>query len=404
MQYTYTALTDNGTETSGTLEAGSAEEAREIIASRGYIPREVKAGAGSESGGLHDLRVRLTKVKPQELILFTKQFRTMYRAGISVMEMFKTMEHQTENRKLRSVIVEMAGMVQEGSSLYEAFAAHPNVFSPLYCSMVQAGETSGSLPEVMERLVYLLEHEQKVRNDIRSALQYPIIVVIALGIAFFVLLTFVIPKFVDIFKSAGIDLPLPTVIALGLYNFLAAYWYLIILGLIGLIIGAAWFFRRPYGRFLLHAFLLRVPILGPVFKKSAMSRFASIMAILQSSGVSVLDSLDVLSRTIGNAAISSQFDRIKEQLKEGRGISGPLKNARYFTPMVVDMVAIGEEAGNLDEMLREVASHYDDEVEYAVGQMTTNLGPILVVGLAAVVGFFALAIFLPMWDLTQMVQ
>jgi type IV pilus assembly protein PilC len=129
----------------------------------------------------------------------------MYRAGISVMEMFKTMEHQTENRKLRSVIVEMAEMVQEGSSLYEAFSAHPNVFSPLYCSMVQAGETSGSLPEVMERLVYLLEHEQKVRNDIRSALQYPIIVVIALGIAFFVLLTFVIPKFVTIFKSAGID-------------------------------------------------------------------------------------------------------------------------------------------------------------------------------------------------------
>jgi type IV pilus assembly protein PilC len=151
-------------------------------------------------------------------------------------------------------------------------------------------------------------------------------------------------------------------------------------------------------------FLLRIPILGPVFAKSAMSRFASIFAILQSSGVSVLDSLDILSATIGNAAISREFDRIKELLKEGKGISGPLGQAKFFTPMVINMVAVGEESGNLEEMLQEVANHYDDEVRYAVSQMSTNLGPILMVGLAAVVGFFALAIFLPMWDLTQMVR
>jgi type IV pilus assembly protein PilC len=147
-----------------------------------------------------------------------------------------------------------------------------------------------------------------------------------------------------------------------------------------------------------------MPILGPVFSKSAMSRFASIFAILQASGVSVLDSLDILSLTIGNSAISKEFDKIKVLLHEGRGISGPLSQARYFTPMVVHMVAIGEESGNLDEMLQEVSNHYDDEVAYAVSQMSTNLGPILIVGLAAVVGFFALAIFLPMWDLTKMVR
>jgi type IV pilus assembly protein PilC len=147
-----------------------------------------------------------------------------------------------------------------------------------------------------------------------------------------------------------------------------------------------------------------MPILGPVFSKSAMSRFASIFAILQASGVSVLDSLDILSLTIGNFAISKEFDKIKVLLHEGRGISGPLSQARFFTPMVVHMVAIGEESGNLDEMLQEVSNHYDDEVAYAVSQMSTNLGPILIVGLAAVVGFFALAIFLPMWDLTKMVR
>jgi type IV pilus assembly protein PilC len=189
-----------------------------------------------------------------------------------------------------------------------------------------------------------------------------------------------------------------------LYAFISTYWYLCIGGALATIFGLRYYFKTPTGRLLRDRVLLRVPILGPVFAKSAMSRFASIFAILQSSGVSVLDSLDILSLTIGNAAISREFDRIKELLKEGRGISGPLSQAKFFTPMVINMVAIGEESGNLEEMLQEVANHYDDEVGYAVSQMATNLGPILMVGLAAVVGFFALAIFLPMWDLTQMVR
>ncbi|MBS3780618.1 MAG: type II secretion system F family protein, partial [Desulfovermiculus sp.] len=257
--------------------------------------------------------------------------------------------------------------------------------------------------DVMDRLIYLLDHEHKVKSDIKSALQYPLIVLFALGVAFFILLTFVIPKFAAIFKSAGLDLPLPTVMAIGLYNFLANFWFLLIPGLIGGILALTWYTRTDQGRFYLHTLLLNLPIVGAVMQKAAMSRFASIFAILQSSGITALNSLTILSSTIGNAAISREFDTIRDLLIEGRGISEPLRSSKYFSPMVVNMVAVGEQAGNLDEMLREISAHYDDEVQYAVSQMSANLGPILIVGLAVVVGFFALAIFLPMWDLTKMV-
>ncbi len=405
MKYTYKALTDTGTIVSGEIEASTREEASEKLAQNGYIPQKVRRGEELKALNILDnLKDRLTKVKAQELILFSKQFRTMFRAGVSIIDTFKTLQSQTSNKKLQKIILQMQEDIKEGSSLYRAFSKHPNVFSSLYCNMIYAGEVSGSLPEVMDRLIYLLEHEYKVKSDIRAALQYPIIVVIALSVAFFILLTFVIPKFVQIFKASGIDLPLPTVIALNLYKFLADYWFLCLGIVIGTVIGSIWYFRTEQGRFLLHSFLLKVPIIGPVMQKAAMSRFASIFAILQTSGITVLNSLDILSKTIGNAAISREFARIQNKLKEGRGISDPLQKAIYFPPMVVNMVAIGEESGNLDEMLQEVTSHYDDEVSYSVSQMSANLGPILIVGLAAVVGFFALAIFLPMWDLTKMVR
>ena len=175
-------------------------------------------------------------------------------------------------------------------------------------------------------------------------------------------------------------------------------------GIVAIIVGSVLYFRTPSGEFVKDNYLMKLPVLGPLFIKSAMSRFASIFAILQSSGVAVLDSMAILSSTIGNSAISREFDRIRDQLEEGRGIAAPLQSAKYFSPMVVNMVAIGEESGNLDEMLREVADHYDTEIEYAVHKLSEAIGPLLTVGLAAVVGFFALAIFLPMWDLTKMVK
>ena len=404
-KFLYDAITETGSTTSGEIESDSIENANSSLASRGLIPTRVKeerpALGGLQFGSLAEM---LTPIKAPELILFTKQFNTMIRAGVSMMRLLEVLEDQAENPKLKKILGMMHQDIKEGASLHEAFRKHPRVFSPLYCSMIRAGEKSGALPEVLERLTYIIEHEHKVKSDIKSALMYPIIVVVFLFIAFIVLLTGVIPRFVNIFKDAGLQLPLPTQICMLMYGFLVNYWYLIIAGIIS---GGAFLFyylRTEPGKYARDTILMKLPIVGPVFIKTAISRFASIFAILQASGVDVLESMDILTGTIGNVAISRELEGIKDRLAEGHGISEPLSQARYFTPMLINMVAVGEESGNLEEMLGDVAEHYDTEVEYSTRKLSQAIAPLLTVGLAAVVGFFALSIFLPMWDLTLMAR
>ena len=243
-----------------------------------------------------------------------------------------------------------------------------------------------------------------MRSEIKAALQYPLIVIGLLTGAFFILLTFVIPRFVGIFTRVGVDLPLPTKITMLMYQFLIQYWYFPLGITIALLVGLGYYFRSDQGKYVRDAVLLRVLVMGSMFIKAAMSRFASIFSILQSSGVSARDAMRILAGTIGNVAIAKEFEQINEQLEEGRGISEPLRSAKFFTPIVINMIAIGEESGNLDEMLKEVSDHYDVEMEYAMKKLSDAIGPLLTVGLAVVVGFFALAIFLPMWDMTKMVK
>jgi type IV pilus assembly protein PilC len=404
-RFAYQAIDESGKTISSVVEAESVEIANNILLARGYIPTSVTAEGGvSPRQTWSSLKARLTPIRSPELILFTKQFRTMLRAGVSMIKLLQVLEQQTENLNLKKVAASMIQDIQEGSSLYDAFRKHPHAFSRLYCGMVRAGENSGALPDVLDRLVYIIDHENKIRSDIKSALQYPIIVVTFLVVAFIILLTFVVPKFVKIFLSAGLNLPLPTRICMLMYGYFANYWYLVIGGLFVLGVGLYFYLKTASGKFVRDRFLMRLPVLGPLFIKSAMSRFASIFSILQSSGVAVLGSMKILSETIGNAAISREFDQIIGQLEEGRGIAKPLESAKYFTPLVINMVAIGEESGNLEEMLKEVSDHYDTELEYAMKKLTDAIGPALTVGLAAVVGFFALAIFLPMWDLIGIVK
>ena len=404
-KFSYQAITETGATASGEIEAESLESANSILASRGYIPTRVKAEQPALSGlQLSNIREHFSPIKAPELILFTKQFKTMFDAGVSMMNMLGILETQTENLKLRRILGTMHQDIKEGASLYEAFSKHKKVFSPLYCSMIRAGEASGALPEVLERLIYIIEHEHKVKSDIKSALTYPIIVVVFLFTAFLVLITQVIPKFVNIFKNAGLTLPLPTQICLLIYEFLSSYWYIIIGGVALIVIFLFYYLKTEQGKFTRDTLLMRLPLLGPLFTKSAVSRFASIFSILQSSGVDVLDSMDILAGTIGNAAVARELEGLKDSLAEGRGIAGPLGKAKYFTPMLINMVAIGEESGKLESMLRDVAEHYDTEVEYSMKKLSEAIGPLLTVGLAAVVGFFALAIFLPMWDLTRIAR
>lgn len=397
--FRYTAIDGTGKKRSGTLEAEGAAHANAMILAWDMIPRHVEQVKKKELSGFAKSHGGRKRVTSADLIIFTKQLRTLIRAGVPVVKALQTLENQTGSERFKEAIRQITVDIERGKSLHEAFGVHKGIFSSLYLAMIQAGESSGSLPEVLDRLIYIVEHEVKVKSDIRSALNYPIFVVVFLSIAFFVLLTFVVPTFVGIFKSAGVALPLPTRICMHMYEGLTAYWPYLLLLAIGTVVFLNFYLRTDNGRYNRDLFLMKIPLVGEVFIKSAMSRFASIFAILQSSGIQVLQSMDILTGTIGNAVIAAEFSEIRDSMEKGQGIAGPLAHSRHFTPMVVNMVAVGEESGRLDDMLREVAVHYDEEVEYAVKRLTSAITPILTVGLAAVVLFFALAIFLPMWDM-----
>lgn len=403
--YYYHAIADTGSKTSGSLEADSHEKATTILTSRGFIPLSItdesKGRFSRFMGGLLD---KFRPVRAPELILFTKQLRTLIRAGVSMLKLLQVLESQTENPKIKKTVMAISQYIKGGASLYGAFSRHPAVFSPLYCAMVNAGELSGTLSGILARLIYLIEHEHQIKSNIKSAMMYPILVIVALLSSFFILLVFVIPKFADIFLKSGMELPLPTLICLKLYGFIFTFWPFLLLFSVAAIVFFYFYLKSEQGQLNRDVFMLKIPVMGPIVQKAAMSRFASIFAILQASGISVLEAMDILSETINNKAIAKEFDKIVERLEEGRGISEPLKSSRYFTPIIINMVAIGEESGNLDEMLKEAADHYDSELDYAIKRMSDSIGPMLTVFLAAVVLFFAISIYLPMWDLANMVR
>jgi type IV pilus assembly protein PilC len=404
-EYVYEAINESGNTIKGVLEADSVEAVTTSLLARGHIPVDITEKKGIASANLlEQLQDRLTLIKAHEVLLFTKQFRTLLRAGVPILTIFQALENQTENQALKKMIVTITQDVREGASLYDAFRKHPKAFSSLYCSMIRAGEASGDLPSIMDRLIFLVEHEDQIRSSVKSALRYPLIVAIFLVVAFFVLLTFVVPKFVSVLERANLELPLPTLICLKMYELLSNFWYIFLILIVAIAVGLNLYLRTERGRLVRDTLVMRLPLFGPLFIKAAMSRFASIFSILQSSGVAVLECMKILTGTIDNAAIAQEFSHISDRLEEGRGIAGPLKSSKYFTPIVINMVAIGEESGNLEEMLDEVSSHYDAEMDYAIKKLSEAIGPILTLSLAGVVLFFALAIYLPMWDLSQMVQ
>lgn len=401
-KYKYKAINPAGEEVSGRIEAESSENANYWLVSRELIPLQIKEESSDKDSFLRVLGT--SNVKASDLVLFTKQFHSMLVAGIPILKILSTLEQQTENVSLKQAVSKIIKDINQGSSLSDAMQKFPKIFDSLYCDMIRAGEISGTVPIVLERLIYIIEHEAKVKADIKSALRYPTIVLVALVGAFIGLLTFVIPTFANVFMRAGLTLPWPTKIAMTMYAFMSHYGYYILGILAAIIVGLRFYFKTSNGKFFRDSFLLDMPIVGPVFQKAALSRFASIFAILQTSGVPIMQTLTILSATMGNEALTRTFDKVRDRIKEGAGIAIPLKSAKYFTPMVVDMIAIGEESGKIDEMMRAVATHYDAEVEYAVKGLSESITPILIVGLAAIVGFFALAVFMPMWDLTKMIK
>ena len=402
--FTYKASDPSGRLKSGTLTAESLEEALGRISDSNLVPVDLKRLGDHSDGWFSRLRTHILPVPAEDLIVFTKQLGTMVRVGIPMTQAFAILQDQTAQPRLQRLAGVIRDDIEGGMSLSAAMDKHSGVFSRLYCSMVEAGETAGTLPEVLDRLLYLIEHEAKVKAEIKAAIRYPIMVIFALIVAFVIMVGFVIPRFVTFFTQQGLDLPLPTLICIKMSQFFTNYgWWIGLVFIGGSVLLYYYFTHTDQGRLARDRALLAAPLIGPVLKKAAMSRFASVFAILQASGVLVLDALKILMDTVGNSAVSAEFDKVRAMLEEGHGIAGPLQSAKYFPPMLINMVKIGEESGRLDEMLRTVSEHYDMEISYAIKRMTDAIGPILIVSLTFIVGFFALAIYMPMWDLTQMV-
>jgi type IV pilus assembly protein PilC len=401
--FRYKARSDAGKILSGAIEAPSEQAVIRHLEEMGYTPISVRAekGAAKKEGGLFQ---RFEKVKGKDLVMMTRQMHSLIRAGIPILTALKILEQQSESPPLTKVLSQVQEEISGGSSFSDALRKFPKVFSDLYINTVLAGETGGALPEVLDRLANLLESEQETRNAVKSAVRYPMIAIIVMIIAFFVMTTMVIPKFIGIFKQVKMDLPLPTRILIGMSNLVNNYYYIVFPSIAAGIYACMRFAKTKYGHYQMDKLKLRLPIFGSLFIKLAMFRFSKMLATLERSGVPILKIIEIVSLTVGNEIIGEELKDLREAVKDGKGIASVLMKKPIFPPMVSNMLAVGEETGRLDEMAEAIAYYYDQEIKYMVATLTDLIEPLLTVFIAAGVLLFALAIFLPMWNLIDLTK
>lgn len=395
--YRYRARDKHGSLFTGTIESTGQDAVAAQLDHLGYIPVAIEPER--ERPSLPDWLGGLGGVKPQDLIIFTRQLATLISAGLPFMTSFEALIEQTEDKRLKAVITQVRADVERGSAFADALAKHPKVFSKLYVSMIRAGETGGVLDEILARLATLAEHEAETRARIKAATRYPKIVIVAILVAFGILVTFVIPRFAALYANFKVSLPLPTRILIGINDLVHGYWYLILGGALLLFFGVRWYINTQSGRLQWDGVKIRLPVFGPIFLKTALSRFSRIFGTLTRSGLPILQTLEIVSETVGNVVIARAVDDIQESARQGRGIVQPMRVSRVFPPVVIQMVAIGEETGKMEEMLMKVSQYYDQEVEYSIRNLSATLEPLLLTLIGGVVLFMALAIFLPWWNL-----
>jgi type II secretory pathway component PulF len=400
-RFKYTALNLEGVKVTGIEECASRGSLTAQLEDKCLLLIKARE-AGQRTAEKRERGRFASKIPVDDLILFTRQFATMFRVGVPLLRILYILKDQVENAGLQMVVAKIAKDVEAGSSLADAFRKHPRLFPSIYCSMLAAGETSGNIAEVMEKLCESMEYEAEVKNLIKGALQYPIIVLIALVIAFAVLMGFVIPAFIPLFDQLGGELPPLTQVCIAISALFTDYWP-ILLGLVLSAITAIVVARRhEQGRLALAKFVLNIPLVGPLMTYSFMARFGSLFAILQSSGILIVDALHIVCECINNRAIQEEITRCSYDVEAGKSIASSLHSARYFPKIMQSMIAIGEASGNLEEMMNEATRHFEVEVHHAVKRLTGALGPILIVNMAIAVGFFAMAIYLPIWEMTEL--
>lgn len=400
--YSYKVRTQTGDVVAGVIDAPNPEAVAEQLFSKGFIPIKIEAGEKVKSSA--DVMQLFDRIKPEDLIVFSRQLATLVTSGISFLRSLDTLSEQTKSKRLRKIIEEIRKNVEGGSSFSDALSKFPSVFSPLYVSMVKVGEEGGVLDDILDRLASLLEHEATTKARIKTATRYPLIVLVSIAIAFFILTTFVVPKFAGLYAASKVALPLPTRILIFINKAIRTYWPFIAVAIAGLVFAVKGYIKTPSGRWNMDKLKIRTPIIGPVVEKTVMSRFARIFSTLYRSGIPMLHTLDVVAGTLGNVIIARAVEVIKESVREGKGLSQPMASTMVFPPMVTQMVAVGEETGALDDMLTKVSDYYDREVEYAIKNLSTTLEPILLFFLAGIILFLALGMFLPIWDMIHVMK
>lgn len=400
--YTYKARNETGKPMNGMMEASSRDELAEKLRKMGYMPTQIKAASAGIK--IEDWRDRFFRIKTEDLIMFNIQLSNMIDSGFSILNSLRVIAGQVENKKLRNIITEVSCSVEAGSSFSEALARHPRVFSSLFINSVRAGETSGKLNTVLSRLAVYVEQEEELRQQVQGALFYPMILLVAGLVVILLIVTFVIPQFVGIFKEAGVPLPLPTLVVYQVGIGLKKMWYLILLGVALVLTAIQRYFGTGRGRRQRDRLIINLPVVGAVVRKVIVSRFSRTLATLVDSGVPLLQSLDIVRDVVGNQIIASVVNSVRESVEKGERIAQPLRESGEFPQDAVQMIAVGEETGRLGHMLNRVADFYDTTVKFSVRKLTTLIEPVLLIVLGVTVGFIMASMLLPMFDMIKTVR
>lgn len=392
--FAWKGRTRTGETREGVLQAGSREEALAALRRQGVLQPTV-----TEKGKELAVPRLRGSIGRKDVAIFTRQFSVMIDAGLPLVQCLEILASQQPNKAFAAILTEVRQDVESGATLADSMRKHPKAFDDLYCNMVAAGEAGGILDTILQRLSTYIEKIVKLKAAVRSALIYPISVIVIAMIVVWVILTFVIPVFADLFAGLGATLPLPTRIVVGLSNFLRAWWWLVI----GMIVGAVMMIRQYHktekGKRVLDGLLLKAPVIGMLMKKIAVARFCRTLATLTSSGVPILDGLDITARTAGNSVVEDAIQSVRRAVEQGRTISEPLGQTGVFPPMVVQMVAVGEQTGAMDTMLSKIADFYEDEVDEATQNLLSLLEPLIILFLGTVIGGIVIAMYMPMFSL-----
>jgi type IV pilus assembly protein PilC len=406
--FQYQVRDRSGQSSGGQMEAATMREVAVKLQGEGYFVTSITPKGGPGFVGSAGLSKSFPgrgfggpQVSLKDLVLFTKQLAVLIRAGLNINNCLRILAEQTENRKFATVISQIRVEIEGGEALHVAMQRRPKIFSTMFVHMVEAGEASGQLETVLERLTQQLERDFELRKKISGAMVYPAIIALVAVAAVFVLMTVVVPTFTKIFEDAEMELPFLTRFLVGASKFFVAYWYLVLAALVGIVAGFKNYYASPAGRKMVDKFLFGLVVIGPVIKKVVAARFTRTLATLLDSGVLITGAMEIVERAVGNSVVAAALAKTRISVTKGAGIAGPLAATKVLPQMVTQMVAVGEETGELSKMLNNVADFYEKEAAYAVEGLTTLIEPAVIVLMGAIVGVVVMAIYIPMFDMSS---